>query len=109
MPPAIEINPEFSRALSLLESDSPCVFITGKAGTGKSTLLAYFREQTAKQVACLAPTGVAAVNIHGQTIHSFFGFRPDITPEQAGEIAKRKRRDPRGEIYQQLDAMVIVD
>ncbi|MFW6140696.1 MAG: AAA family ATPase [Acidobacteriota bacterium] len=51
------------------------LFITGKAGTGKSTLLEYFRHYTRKNVAVLAPTGVAALNIKGQTIHSFFLFQ----------------------------------
>ena len=50
------------------------MYITGKAGTGKSTLLQYFRQKTSKNVAVLAPTGVAAINIKGQTIHSFFNF-----------------------------------
>ena len=76
----IELNPKFKKALSLLENTSKNVFITGKAGTGKSTLLEYFRNQTNKKIVVLAPTGVAAVNIEGETIHSFFRFKPDITP-----------------------------
>ena len=49
-------------------------FITGKAGTGKSTLLSIYRKTTKKKTAVLAPTGIAALNVRGQTIHSFFGF-----------------------------------
>lgn len=84
--PKIELNEQFQKALELLENSSQSVFITGKAGTGKSTLLDYFRGQTKKNVVVLAPTGVAALNIHGQTIHSFFGFKPDITLEKVERL-----------------------
>ncbi|MBF0619202.1 MAG: AAA family ATPase [Candidatus Omnitrophica bacterium] len=100
----IKKTPEFLRAFDLLENSGKCVFLTGRAGTGKSTFLQYFRGLTAKNVAVLAPTGVAAVNVRGQTIHSFFKFRPDITPEKALEI--RLRRAQR-EVYRHLDALVI--
>jgi ATP-dependent DNA helicase PIF1 len=75
----IELNSEFRKALNLLENTTQNLFITGEAGTGKSTLLEYFRAITEKNVAVLAPTGVAALNVKGQTIHSFFHFKPDIT------------------------------
>ena len=75
----IELNEQFIKALDYMESSTKNIFITGKAGTGKSTLLNYFRKNTQKKIAVLAPTGTAAVNIKGQTIHSFFKFRPDVT------------------------------
>ncbi len=78
---SIEINEDFERAIKLLNQTKKHLFITGKAGTGKSTLLQYFRENTKKQVVVLAPTGVAALNVKGQTIHSFFKFPPHVTPE----------------------------
>ncbi len=99
----IEMNPQFEKALDLMENSEKNVFVTGRAGTGKSTLLEYFRCQTEKQIVVLAPTGVAAVNIAGQTIHSFFGFKPDITVQKVRKNA-RKKDDP---IYQKLDAIVI--
>jgi len=77
--PHIDLNPAFKRALEAMEKGGRSIFITGRAGTGKSTLLEYFRGITGKKVAVLAPTGVAALNVHGQTIHSFFGFKPDVT------------------------------
>lgn len=58
-----------------MEYTNRSVFLTGKAGTGKSTLLKEFIENTQKRVVVLAPTGIAAVNVGGQTIHSFFKFR----------------------------------
>jgi len=98
----IELNEQFRRALDLMENSRRNVFITGKAGTGKSTLLNYFRQTTKKKIAVLAPTGVAAVNIQGQTIHSFFGFKPDIT---TGKIKKNAYIDY--DLYNALDAIVI--
>ncbi len=99
----IDINPQFAKALHMMEEDNKNVFITGKAGTGKSTLLEYFRLITKKNVVTLAPTGVAAVNISGQTIHSFFGFRPDVTPEKVRQEANKQASS----IYKSLDAIVI--
>ena len=78
----IEINAEFKQALELMENSGKSVFITGRAGTGKSTLLTHFYRTTRKNVVILAPTGVAALNVKGQTIHSFFKFRPNMTPER---------------------------
>jgi len=59
----IDFNPEFQHALTLMEDTARNIFITGRAGTGKSTLLNYFRDNTSKKVVILAPTGVAAVNV----------------------------------------------
>jgi ATP-dependent exoDNAse (exonuclease V) alpha subunit len=87
-----------------MEHSSKNLFITGRAGTGKSTLLEYFRNTTNKKVAVLAPTGVAALNVHGQTIHSFFGFKPDITLEK---VKKRRSNPVVLSVYQKLDAIVI--
>ncbi|MFH1838055.1 MAG: AAA family ATPase [Candidatus Kuenenbacteria bacterium] len=98
----IELNEQFKQALKIMESSSDNVFITGKAGTGKSTLLQYFRDHTKKQIVVLAPTGVAAVNIKGQTIHSFFGFKPDITLQKVKMAYPGKIK-----IYKKLDAIVI--
>ena len=67
----LDLNNEFKRALRLLEHTHKNILITGKAGTGKSTLLEYFRSVTEKNIAVLAPTGVAALNVKGQTVHSF--------------------------------------
>ncbi len=99
----IEINTQFAKALDLMEGSSKHLFITGRAGTGKSTLLDYFRSFTEKDIVVLAPTGVAAVNIAGQTIHSFFGFKPDITVEKARKAAKKNK----SLIFKYLDAIII--
>ncbi|MFM2269232.1 MAG: hypothetical protein RL757_2673, partial [Bacteroidota bacterium] len=98
---SLELNGDFQYALDVLEKTRTNMFITGRAGTGKSTLLHLFCATTRKQVAIVAPTGIAALNVGGQTIHSFFGFpgrffhREDI----------KKRRDKR--LYTRMEVLVI--
>jgi hypothetical protein len=101
---SIELNDLFTRALELVDGSGRNVFITGKAGTGKSTLLQYFRQHTAKKIVVLAPTGVAAINVGGETIHSFFRFKPDVTAENVKKIKFRKGQK---NIYKGIDAIVI--
>ena len=100
----IEINPEFARALELMEAGERNLFITGKAGTGKSTLLDHFRSSTDGDPVILAPTGVAALNVRGQTVHRFFGFGIDATPEKVA-ASRRKPRHP--ELFRKLTTIVI--
>ncbi len=100
----IDINEQFRLALDIMEDSDRNIFVTGRAGTGKSTLLDYFRQTTKKKVAVLAPTGVAALNVKGQTIHSFFRFKPGITLDQ---VKKRRSSDGAASIYGKLDTIVI--
>lgn len=79
MTPIIDTsNPEFKSALDLITRTRQSVFLTGKAGTGKSTFLKHLCEIVKKKFIVLAPTGIAAINANGSTIHSFFKlpFRP---------------------------------
>ena len=71
-------NKEFQDALQLITHTRQSVFLTGKAGTGKSTFLKYICNHTRKKYVVLAPTGIAAINAGGVTLHSFFKlpFRP---------------------------------
>ena len=76
---SIILTDEFKDALALLESKpavQPLIFITGRAGTGKTTLLRYFAEHSAQNTVVLATTGLAAIHVHGQTVHSFFRLKP---------------------------------
>jgi len=100
----VEISDEFAAALDILENRRDHIFLTGKAGTGKSTLLEYWRARTGQNIAVLAPTGVAALNVRGQTIHSFFGFRPGVTP---ADVRKKTKGDGSQTLYGKLDAIVI--
>jgi ATP-dependent DNA helicase PIF1 len=97
----IELSGDFRRALGAM-GGTRNLFITGEAGTGKSTLLAYFRRTTPKNIAVLAPTGVAALNVKGQTIHSFFRFKPDVTPDTVRKLNAYAARK-----YKSVDAIVI--
>ncbi|MCP4049689.1 MAG: AAA family ATPase [bacterium] len=100
----IELNEQFQKALYLLEKTNENIFITGKAGTGKSTLLTYFRKNTKKNLVVLAPTGVAALNVQGETIHSFFRFTPAITPEKAKKSAYKIKNN---DFYKKIKTIVI--
>jgi len=103
--PPLQLNDDFRYALDALEKTPSSLFITGKAGTGKSTLLQLFRNTTKKKCAVLAPTGVAALNVQGQTIHSFFGFPPRIiTPSEAGQKITRKDLL---RMYKNLEVLII--
>lgn len=73
----IIITKEFREIADLIENTNESVFITGKAGTGKSTLLKYIKKRTKKKFVVLAPTGVAALNVGGKTVNSFFRFPPN--------------------------------
>lgn len=75
---SIEVIPEYEAVFKYLEGyESRPLFVTGQGGTGKSTLIMLLRERYGN-IPVLAPTGVAALNVGGQTIHSFFGFKPGI-------------------------------
>ena len=102
LPTHLDINDEFKSAFDLMENTKECLFITGKAGTGKSTLLKYFKAHTGKKIIVLAPTGVAAINIGGQTIHSFFRLPPKIIQKDAIKRLRDKS------LIENLD-MVIID
>ena len=87
------------------------LFITGKAGTGKTTFLRRLKEISGKQVAVVAPTGVAAINAGGTTIHSFFQLplTPFIpTPEGRKQlVAQTRMRGNRRRVLQDLELLVI--
>jgi ATP-dependent exoDNAse (exonuclease V) alpha subunit len=84
-----------------------CIFITGRAGTGKSTVLRRFVETTTHKTVVLAPTGLAAVQVGGQTIHSFFNF--PLGPIQPGttEIPLFKKGQAKRRLIESLDCIVI--
>ncbi len=68
----LTLSPEQQAVFDAIETTNESLFITGRAGTGKSTLLNYLADNTSKQLVICAPTGVAALNVGGQTIHSLF-------------------------------------
>ena len=64
-------NEELAHAWDFIENTNTSIFLTGKAGTGKTTFLRTLKEHSNKRIVVLAPTGVAAINAQGVTIHSF--------------------------------------
>ena len=95
-------NPEFQDIWKLVSYTRQSVFMTGKAGTGKSTFLRYIVENTTKKTVVLAPTGIAAVNAGGVTLHSFFHipFKP-LLPDDPELSMKNLRQRLRHSAQQQ--------
>jgi ATP-dependent exoDNAse (exonuclease V) alpha subunit len=100
-------NSHFKLAFDALEYTDECIFITGKAGTGKSTLLKHFVANTSKTCVVLAPTGIAAINVGGVTIHSFFRlpFRPIVEGDE--EIQRFPRNSEKFKIIQKTEVFII--
>ncbi len=98
-------NSEIQEALKILNNSNTSLFLTGKAGTGKSSFLRYFLRNTSKKSIVLASTGIAALNVEGQTIHSFFEiesrpYAPDDKHIASLNLDKRK-------IIRELDLIII--
>jgi len=100
----VTLSEEQRRLFDYIESTENNVFVTGRAGTGKSTLLTYLIENTEKRIAVCAPTGVAALNVGGATIHSLFGFPFGILGKQ--DIRRHLSRRVR-ELLSVIDVLVI--
>lgn len=96
-------NSEQVNAFNMIAKTNRSFYLTGRAGTGKTTFLRYIQEEVHKRFVVLAPTGVAAYNAGGQTIHSFFGFSfgPQV-PTEFPQINKEKR-----EIMNNIDTIIV--
>lgn len=114
--PGVEIdldNREFQNLNNLIAHTRRSVFLTGKAGTGKSTFLRHITATTTKNFVVLAPTGIAAVNVGGQTIHSFFKLPlkpllPDDVEFAPGRLRKRMKYSGRFiKLLNKLDLIII--
>lgn len=100
-PEGVSPTAEHEAALDFARSGAGNLFVTGRAGTGKSTLLRVLREAVSAESVVLAPTGLAAVNVGGQTIHSFFGLPPRLVGPN--DI----RRSRNGRVMRRLDLVII--
>ena len=85
----IILSAEQRALFDVMEGTKQHLFLTGRAGTGKSVLLRHFRENTKKRVVVAAPTGIAALNVQGQTIHSLFRLAPQL--QRKGRLAPNSR------------------
>ncbi|MDX2307927.1 MAG: AAA family ATPase [Hyphomicrobium sp.] len=100
-PKGVTPTPEYDAAVAYLREPGGHLFVTGRAGSGKSTLLRAMRDMIDGEAIVVAPTGLAAVNVGGQTIHSFFGLPPRLLkPDDM-------RRSRNGQIMRKLDVVII--
>ncbi len=96
-----DINQEKKKLFNIMNNSNRNLFITGKAGTGKSYLLKYFRKHTKKNVLYTAPTGIAALNINGVTLHSVFGF-DNLKDEAIIKLSSNKKQ-----MLKKIDTLII--
>lgn len=99
----IQMTKEFETLYDWLENKNANVIISGSAGTGKSTFIKWYKENTSKKILFFSPTGIAALNIGGTTIHSFFRlpFKP-LAPQDIQQLKEEKKQ-----ILKQADIIVI--
>ena len=91
-PSEIEITPDYQAVIEAIDRGDPYIFVSGKAGTGKTTLIGHLRETVSGNVVVVAPTGIAALQVRGVTIHSFFRLPPRlIFPEEDIKPLRDKR------------------
>ena len=89
---AFTMDADQQKAFDLIANTNTPLFITGKAGTGKSTFIKMIQEEIDKNFLVLAPTGIAAINVGGQTIHSFFGFPFEVIgPHTQMRVSEEKQ------------------
>ena len=100
-------NQFFILAADLINQTDRTIFLTGKAGTGKTTFLKYIREHCTKQMAIVAPTGVAAINAGGVTIHSFFQLPFGAFTPGSHNFLSFKISDTKRKLIRALDLLVI--
>ncbi len=101
------LNEDQRRVYDLLDSSMDNFYVTGKAGTGKSYLLQTFVKNTKKEVAIVAPTGIASINVGGQTIHSFFGMGISIQATHDQNEVHKGMSEKRIKIMRSIDALII--
>jgi hypothetical protein len=107
IPHGFQLDADLAAAHHRMEFTTETLYITGRAGTGKSSLLNYFRRNTVKKVVVLAPTGLAALQVGGSTIHSFFGFPLRTLMEHDPEIRPWGKGHPRLNLLYKMDTLVI--
>jgi ATP-dependent DNA helicase PIF1 len=98
----VKLSSEQQKVFDNIENKKDNIYVTGKAGTGKSLLLEYFVQNTSKTVVVIAPTGIAALNVNGMTISSFFRFPLDVIDPKNTNVDYKTR-----EILRNIDAIVI--
>ena len=101
----VTLSEEQNQLFEKLENSNSSVFVTGNAGTGKSLLLQYFKTYTKKNIVVVAPTGVAALNVGGQTINSLFRIPPAVITKDKQKSLKLNSTT--ATLLKNLDTVVI--
>jgi ATP-dependent DNA helicase PIF1 len=99
-------NPIFDKVLSFIDYSNQHIFLTGKAGTGKTTLLKHIKANSSKKMVIVAPTGVAAMNAKGTTINSFFQLQPGMQSIASVVSSLSYSRD-KTKLFLELELLVI--
>lgn len=107
LPEGYENDAVVKNLFNRIEHTNESIFITGKAGTGKSTFVHYFAEKTKKKLLMVAFTGIAAINVGGQTIHSLFRFPFKPLMPEDDEITQFKKYSEKFKIIQSCQTIVI--
>jgi hypothetical protein len=107
LPSGYENDKTVQDLFNAIENSNDSFFITGKAGTGKSTFIHYFAQATRKKVIMVAFTGIAAINVGGQTIHSFFRFPLKPLMPEDDEITVFQEYTQKYKIIKEIDTLVI--
>lgn len=101
----------YELAYEYVQHTNRCIFLTGKAGTGKTTFLRRLKQECPKQMAVVAPTGVAAINAEGVTVHSLFQLPPQLflpTPEARKQLlSEMQMRSQKQRVLRNLELLVI--
>lgn len=100
----IQVTPEYKECIKYLKRGEKFVFVSGKAGVGKSILIKFLQNKLRnKNMVLIAPTGIASINIGGQTIHSLFGFNTDIITPYNVKVGNGGMK----EVFKKIDILVI--
>lgn len=106
-PPGYENDKVVAELFKKIETTNTSYFITGKAGTGKSTFIKYFAAKTRKKLLLCSSTGIAAINVGGSTVHSQFGFEPKTYVPGDSAITQYDQYSKEYKLIKQTNAIII--
>ncbi|MBT7929423.1 AAA family ATPase, partial [Candidatus Peregrinibacteria bacterium] len=100
----MKFSKQAKQVIDLITKTNDTIFVTGKAGTGKSVLLDHIKSIAKKKIIILAPTGISAINVNGETIHSFFTLKPGFELDEAKSMYMDEKKRSK---YKNIQAIAI--